>query len=154
MWCVFVETGDENWKDALDRGYPYVIILSKYQGKILLSRHKKRETWETQGGHIEPGETPLQAAHREFFEESGAVQYHMRHVFDCEAGDETGGSKGMVFFAEVTELGPLPESEMAEVRCFEEMPENLTYPDLEWKLYRRACEMGLYEAQTCAPEGV
>ena len=41
--------------------YKYVVVLSEYQGKILLSRHKKRTTWETQGGKIEPGETPLMA---------------------------------------------------------------------------------------------
>ena len=34
--------------------YKYVVVLSEYQGKILLSRHKKRTTWETQGGKIEP----------------------------------------------------------------------------------------------------
>lgn len=39
--------------------YKYALILSEYQGKILLSRHQERSTWETQGGHIEPGETPL-----------------------------------------------------------------------------------------------
>ena len=48
----------------------YVVVLSEYEGKLLLSRHKERKTWETQGGHIEPGETPLQAAQRELFEES------------------------------------------------------------------------------------
>ena len=50
--------------------YKYVVVLSEYEGKLLLSRHKERKTWETQGGHIEPGETPLQAAQRELFEES------------------------------------------------------------------------------------
>ena len=34
--------------------YKYVVICSRYAGKWLLSRHKKRDTWETQGGHIEP----------------------------------------------------------------------------------------------------
>lgn len=38
--------------------YKYVVILSEYNGKIVLSRHKQRTTWETQGGHIEQGETP------------------------------------------------------------------------------------------------
>ena len=51
--------------------YKYVVILSEYQGKILLSQHKSRTTWETQGGHIEPGETAKQAAVREIGEESG-----------------------------------------------------------------------------------
>ena len=51
--------------------YKYVVVLSRYQGKYLLSRHKKRTTWETQGGHIEPGETPLQAAKREILRNPG-----------------------------------------------------------------------------------
>ena len=51
--------------------YKYVVVCSLYEGKWLLSRHKKRDTWETQGGHIEAGKTPLEAAKRELFEESG-----------------------------------------------------------------------------------
>ena len=42
--------------------YKYVVVLSEHTGKIVLSRHKERDTWETQGGHIEQGETPLEAA--------------------------------------------------------------------------------------------
>ena len=56
------------------KNYKYVVVLSEYKGKILLSRHKDRSTWETQGGHIEMGETPLDAAKRELYEESGALK--------------------------------------------------------------------------------
>ena len=144
MWCRFVETGDENMKDALAQGYPYVIVLSRYQGRLLLSRHGKRTTWETQGGHIEEGETPLEAARRELYEESGALAYSIRHLFDCQAGDDEEGSKGMVFFAEITKLGPIPDSEMAQVQCFDALPPNITYPGITPVLYERACEMGLF----------
>lgn len=58
-------------------GLKYVVVLSRCGGRILLSRHRARTTWETQGGHIEPGETPEQAARRELYEESGAVRYAM-----------------------------------------------------------------------------
>jgi len=51
--------------------YKYTVICSNYKGKWILSKHKKRDTWETQGGHIEDRETPLEAAKRELFEESG-----------------------------------------------------------------------------------
>ncbi|MCM1064284.1 MAG: hypothetical protein NC420_07400 [Eubacterium sp.] len=34
--------------------HKFVVVLSRYNGKILLSRHKERTTWETQGGHITP----------------------------------------------------------------------------------------------------
>ena len=69
--------------------YTYVVVLSQMDGKILLSRHKERDTWETQGGHIEAGETPLQAARRELVEESGAGVYELTPLFDY-AHTETG----------------------------------------------------------------
>ena len=117
--------------------YKYVVVLSTCCGKIILSRHKQRTTWETQGGHVEPGETPLQAARRELFEESGAVDYEICALCDYWAGDEnTGeGATGMVFHAEIKELGPIPDSEMAEVRLFDSLPENLTYPGITPELY-------------------
>lgn len=117
--------------------YKYVVVLSTYGGKLMLSRHKERMTWETQGGHVEPGETPLEAAKRELYEESGALRYEIFPICDYWAGDEvTGeGATGMVFCARILELGLLPESEMAEICLFENLPENLTYPAITLELY-------------------
>lgn len=108
--------------------YKYVVVCSNYQGKWMLSRHKKRTTWETQGGHVEPGETPLQAAKRELYEESGVTNADVYPVCDYKGFRGPRFSYGMVFLAVVHELGELPESEMQEVRVFQELPENLTYP--------------------------
>ena len=117
--------------------YKYVVVLSAYGGKILLSRHRERTTWETQGGHVEPGETPLEAAKRELYEESGALDYDIRPLCDYWAGDEiTGkGATGMVFAAEIHTLGEIPPSEMAEVRAFDALPDNLTYPAITPELF-------------------
>lgn len=110
--------------------YKYVVVCSNYQGKWLFSRHKKRTTWETQGGHVEAGETPMEAAKRELYEESGVTNADLYPV--CDYKGYRGGrcSYGMVFLAVVHELGDLPESEMQEVKVFETMPENLTYPTM------------------------
>ncbi len=110
--------------------YKYVVILSEYNGKIVLSRHKERTTWETQGGHIEQGETPLDAAKRELYEESGAVDFEIKPLCDYRAwNEETGhGANGVVFHAVIREFGAIPDSEMAEIREFTELPENFTYP--------------------------
>lgn len=120
------------------RTYKYVVVLSACQGKIMLSRHKERTTWETQGGHIEEGETPLEAAKRELYEESGATDFSITPVFDYRAGDDKSGANGMVFCADIQKLGALPESEMKEVCFFDELPDNLTYPDITPLLFQQA----------------
>ncbi len=111
--------------------HTFVVNFVKYQDKWLFARHRKRTTWEAAGGHIEPGETPLMAARRELYEETGALEACLTPVCDyC-----TGGAAGMVFVAEVKKTGPLPESEMAEVRQFDGLPESLTYPQITSVLY-------------------
>jgi len=118
--------------------YKYVVVCSRYQDKWLLSRHKKRDTWETQGGHIEPGETPMDAARRELYEESGVEDAVIKPVCDYYGYDSQSHSNGMVFLAQIHHLGKLPESEMKETGLFEEMPENLTYPQVTPFLCREA----------------
>ncbi len=118
------------------KAYKYVVIMAKYQGKWILCKHKKRDTWETAGGHIEFGETPLDAAKRELFEETGAVTFDIKPLFDYRAGDETSEANGMVFYAEIYELNDLPESEMERVKCFETLPPNLTYRDITPLLFQ------------------
>ncbi len=43
------------------------------QERVLLLKHKKLGKWLPMGGHVEPGETPVEAAKREALEESGYV---------------------------------------------------------------------------------
>lgn len=110
--------------------YRFVVVCSHYQGKWVLSRHKKRDTWETQGGHVEPGESPMDAARRELFEESGIKDAEITPVCDYCGYNTLSCSNGLVFLAEVHALGDLPESEMKEIKLFDALPAALTYPDV------------------------
>ena len=116
----------------------YVVICSRFEGKWLMSKHKKRDTWETQGGHIEQGETPEAAARRELYEESGVEDAALYPVCDYYGYDDYGYANGAVFLADIHHLGTLPESEMKEVGLFAEMPAELTYPDVSPRLYAEA----------------
>ncbi|MBE5767420.1 MAG: NUDIX domain-containing protein [Clostridiales bacterium] len=108
--------------------YKYVVVCSLYQGHWILSRHKMRDTWETQGGHIETNETPMDTARRELYEESGITDADIYPVCDYYGYDDYGHANGVVFLAVVHKLGRLPESEMQATELFSELPANLTYP--------------------------
>jgi len=118
------------------KDYVFTVVLSRCGDKWMLSRHRKRQTWETQGGHIENGETPEACARRELFEESGAKYRSLRHVFDYVGWDEFDYAAGAVFYAEIEDISALPDSEMAEVRLFDELPSEITYPCVTPKLFR------------------
>ena len=118
--------------------YKYTVICSNYGGKWILSKHKKRNTWETQGGHIEDGEAPLECARRELFEESGIKDADIYPVCDYWGYNSRSCSNGMVFLAVVHSLGELPESEMKEIGLFDILPAELTYPQTSPKLYAEA----------------
>jgi 8-oxo-dGTP pyrophosphatase MutT (NUDIX family) len=45
-------------------------------GRVLLHRHKRLGIWLQPGGHLEPGESPPQAAVRETREETGVLASH------------------------------------------------------------------------------
>ena len=116
----------------------YVVVCTVVDGRWLLSRHRDRTTWETQGGHIEPGETPQAAAARELYEESGVKGAQLYYVCDYHGYTETSSAEGAVFLAVGGTQGPLPQSEMAETALLSPLPENLTYPLVTPKLMTEA----------------
>lgn len=118
--------------------YRFVVIFARYRDKWLYCRHKKRDTWETAGGHIEIGETALEAAKRELYEETGAFKFDIRPLFDYSVHTPTDFSNGQVYLAEINELSDIPDSEMCEVALFDTYPNELTYPHILPVLFEKA----------------
>ncbi|WP_438447309.1 NUDIX hydrolase [Gorillibacterium sp. sgz5001074] len=110
----------------------YAVTAARYRGGWIWVRHKERVTWEMPGGRREPGEAILETARRELYEETGAVRYRQVPVCLYSVTPEGGAeSFGGLFYAEVDELGDLPDSEIGEVAFFDGEPEALTYPQIQ-----------------------
>lgn len=122
----------------------YAVIIAKHEGKLLWCRHKDRDTWEVPGGHIEPGETAIEAAARELQEETGATDFTIAPVCWYRLHFNNGGlgSISLLCAAEVHALSEL-HSEIAEIRTFEGVPTDLTYPDIQPYLLAEAIRRGM-----------
>ena len=118
------------------RNYVYTVIFAKYKDKWLYCRAKTRQVFETAGGHIEPGETPLMAAKRELYEETGVTDFAIMPAFDYAVTNNSTTTNGKVFYAEVKTLGEMPNHEMAEVALFDSLPTAMRFPEITPVLYK------------------
>lgn len=116
-----------------DSALKYAVVLAVYNGKYIFVKHKQRSTLEIPGGHREPCENIAKTAARELFEETGAKKFSLRQLCPYCVTDS-----GMLFYAEIEELGELPESEIERVVLLDKPPEESerwTYPDIQPMLF-------------------
>lgn len=118
----------------------FAVILSKSKGKWVFCKHRKRDSYEIPGGHREAMESILEAAKRELYEETGAIQYEIVPVCVYSVtgknsvnitGEE---SFGMLYYADITEFEPVLHSEMEKIVLLDSSPEQWTYPLIQPKL--------------------
>ena len=125
--------------------HKYAVILARHKGGLLWCRHRARTTWEIPGGHIEPGETALEAAARELQEETGAVDFTLFPVcwYSAFRPGDVPHSLGLLCVADVTSTASDLHSEIAEVRLLQDPPSALTYPAIQSALLQEAQQRGL-----------
>ena len=118
-----------------DHQLQFAVIAARKEGKWLFCRRKDRQTWELPGGHREAHESIDACAARELYEETGAQgDLEALTVYAVEKDGII--TYGMLFLCSVTEEGDIPAgSEMAEKIHSALMPENLTYPLIQPRLY-------------------
>lgn len=126
----------------------FAVIISKSDNKWVVCKHKERNTLEVPGGHREQGESILDTAKRELYEETGAIAYTIEpvciySVIGKNRVNDTGEeSYGMLYFAEITEFESQLHSEIEKVFKLDELPTEWTYPLIQPKLLKEAERRG------------
>lgn len=120
--------------------YKRVVIISQYKGKWVYCRHKERNTWEIPGGHIEEGESALDAAKRELYEETGAVKFDIEPICVYSISQYA-----VLFYANIYVFDDLPEFEIRDIAFFDDQPEDLTYADAHSKMFDKFKEIKIKE---------
>ncbi len=120
----------------------FVVMVARCQDRWIMVRHRERTTWEIPGGHREPLESLDQAARRELYEETGAVEFSITPVCGYGVTRGTEQSFGQLYLADVTQIGLLPPTEIAEIKRVAELPADcdLTYPLIQPLLNQRVLQ--------------
>jgi 8-oxo-dGTP diphosphatase len=123
------------------REYVCTFLFSEDRSRVLLIR-KNRPAWQAGklngiGGKIERGETPLEAARREFLEETGVTlaAEGLEHVLTLSGGDDFGSGEAWrgYFFRAFGDVGAARSltDEGVEVHAVRPWRED-TVPNLRW----------------------
>ncbi len=129
----------------------FAVIISKSNGKWVLCKHKKRNTYEVPGGHIEQNEAILETAKRELKEETGAVDFTINPICVYSVKEKTefnesneDESFGMLYFAEIYSFEEI-HSEIEKIILIDNLDINWTYPLIQPKLIDEAIRRGIFK---------
>ncbi len=75
MWAE-LERLDDPFDESADPTHVTASAIVVGRRGVVLHRHRRLHRWMQPGGHVDPGETPAEAALRESFEETGLELSH------------------------------------------------------------------------------
>lgn len=125
----------------------FAVIIAKTNNKWVFCKHRERNTYEVPGGHREDGESIMDTAKRELYEETGAIRYTLKPVcvYSVTAPDNFNGEEtfGMLYYADIHSFEPELHSEIERIVITDQLVDQWTYPLIQPKLIdeakRREC---------------
>ena len=124
----------------------FAVIIARTEGKWVFCKHRERDAYELPGGHREAGETVMEAAKRELYEETGALTYSLMPVcvYSVSAPGNFNGEEsfGMLFYAEITKFENELHSEIESIIITDRLVDNWAYPPIHPKLIDEARRRG------------
>lgn len=132
------------YKSVDDHQLKFAVIVSRYKDQWVFCKHRERNTYEIPGGHREAGETILNTAKRELYEETGAINFRIEpvcvySVIGKNRVNNTGEELfGMLYFAEIESFEQELHSEIEKVFFMDCLPTHLTYPEIQPYLFEEA----------------
>ncbi|MDW7658667.1 MAG: GNAT family N-acetyltransferase [Bacillota bacterium] len=137
-------------QEVEDSRFRYAVIPARFKNQWVFVRQKAKATFELPGGRREPGESMLETARRELYEETGATQFSLKPIvaFMVTPSEEPAAADapcGMLYLADILAKDPVPESsEIGENIFSDMMPAKLTYPEIQPRLFRLAASFSEY----------
>ncbi|WDV46838.1 NUDIX domain-containing protein [Clostridiaceae bacterium M8S5] len=118
----------------------FAVIMAIHNGKWVFVKHKDRNTWEIPGGHREENEDINTTAKRELYEETGAKEFEITPICDYYVTRDENTSYGRLFTADLNVMGELPNMEIEKIDYFDDLPKEMTYPQIQPYLFERVLE--------------
>ena len=123
----------------------FAVIIARTKGKWVFCKHRERDTYEVPGGRREAGETILETAKRELWEETGAIDFTLKSVGVYSVKGKTRYNQneedekfGMLFVADIFSFENELHSEIEKILICDQLVENWTYPDIQPRLLEEA----------------
>ncbi len=130
------------WNQEIeDSRLRYAVIPARFNNQWVFVRQKTKATFELPGGRREPGESIIETARRELYEETGASQFSLKPIVafmvtPSDSQPAADAPSGMLYLADIQAKGPVPESsEIGENILSDALPANLTYPEIQPELF-------------------
>jgi 8-oxo-dGTP diphosphatase len=122
--------------DIVKYNIKYVSMFAQYEDKWVICHLKDTNKWDCPGGKIEEDENPIQAAMRELYEETGAVESDYIPLFIYCINSDKGLSYGIQYYCDIVEFEEIPDFEMDQIEFHKDIPfEKMKTPDVHKQLY-------------------